>query len=269
MPPASAYHPAWFYFITLAPSFILGFILVVSQEKIKGFLFPLLFLSIAVPAITALVMIYTTADGILVGDFWKRLLLFKINPSYLMVILFLMPTVLLLGTGLSLLFGYSTDQFKLAQNLSVMKGWSWLGIVVPLLIAPALEELGWRGYGVDSLRANHNLFITSALFGLLWAAWHLPLFFIKGYYHNQLLDMGLPYVINFFVSILVIAFLMNWVYYKTDRSIPAIILSHGMLNLCFMLFQTEPFTKCIITVLLCVVTLSVIIYDWNYFFWFY
>jgi membrane protease YdiL (CAAX protease family) len=50
--------------------------------------------------------------------------------------------------------------------------------------APAVEELGWRGYGMDSLRSCFSLFTASLYFALLWALWHLPLFFINNYYHK-------------------------------------------------------------------------------------
>ena len=150
--------------------------------------------------------------------------------------------------------------------MSVMKGWAILGMAIPIFLAPLIEELGWRGYGVDSLRAYFNLFNTSLLFGFLWAAWHLPAFFVKGYYQNQLWNMGMVYVINFFVSALIIAFLMNWVYYKTDRSIPALVLFHAMLNFSSMLLRTEQFTKCVATVVLCIIAAVVIICDRNFFF---
>lgn len=268
MPPAYLYHPVLFYLITILTALALGPIAAYlsHQKGMEQLQLPLLLFGLCVPCITAIAMIYASQNEILIQDFWKRLLLFKISPNYLMVILLLMPCAVLLATALSLLFGYSADQFSIASELSVMKGWAILGIAIPLLLAPVIEELGWRGYGVDSLRAYFNLFTTSVLFGLLWAVWHLPAFFIKGYYHNQLWHLGIIYVINFFVSVFVIAILMNWVYYKTGRSIPAVILFHSMLNLSSILFKTEPFTKCIVTVLLCIVSIIVIAYDSEFFF---
>jgi D-alanyl-D-alanine carboxypeptidase len=147
-----------------------------------------------------------------------------------------------------------------------MKGWNLSGIFIPLLLAPILEELGWRGYGVDSLRSHFNLFTTSLIFGFLWGLWHLPLFFIKGYYHNQLYELGTVYVVNFFVSVMVVAFLMNWIYYQTDRSIPALILFHSVLNLSSILLRTDPFTKCITTILLSVTLIIVISLNSSFFF---
>ena len=267
MPPTYVYHPVLFYLVILV-ALILSLIAacLINQKGKQQMQLPLLLFGLCVPCITAVVMIYATQNEMLIQDFWNRLLLFKISPIYLMFILLLMPCAVFLATGLSLFFGYSTDQFSVAKESSVMKGWAILGITIPLLLAPIIEELGWRGYGVDSLRAYFNLFTTSVLFGLFWGAWHLPLFFIKGYYQNQLLQLGIIYVINFFVSVFVIAILMNWVYYKTGRSIPAVILFHSVLNLFSILFKTQHFTKCIVTVLLGFVAIIVIVYDSGFFF---
>lgn len=267
MPPAYLYHPVVFFLITISVALALGPITAyLSQKGMGQFQMPLLLFGLCVPCITSIVMIYASHNEVLIQDFWERLKDFKISSAYLMVILLLMPCILFLATGVSLFFGYSSDQFSFASDFSVMKGWAVLGIAIPLILAPIIEEVGWRGYGVDSLRAFFNLFTTSVLFGLLWAVWHLPTFFIEGYYQNQLWKMGMLYVFNFFVSVFVIAILMNWIYYKTGRSIPAVILFHSVLNLSSMLFKTEPFTKCIVTVLLFVVTTIVIAYDRDFFF---
>lgn len=269
MPPAYVYHPVVFYLITILIALALCPIAAcLSRQKGKGRLqMSLLFIGLCVPCITAVAMIYASQNEVLIQDFWNRLLLFKISPGYLMVILLLMPCAVFAATGLSLLFGYSKKQFSIAKEFSVMKGWAFLGIALPLLLAPIIEEIGWRGYGVDSLRAHFNLFTTSVLFGLLWAVWHLPAFFIKGFYQNQLWHLGIIYVINFFASTFVVAFLMNWIFYKTGRSIPAVILFHSVLNLSSILLKTEPMTKCIVTVLLSVATIIVIVYDSGFFFY--
>ncbi|MCP5509986.1 MAG: CPBP family intramembrane metalloprotease [Chlamydiales bacterium] len=268
MSSASIYHPMWFYSIVLlaAVAFCPIAAYLSRCSGLAKFQLPLMFVGLSVPCITALIMIYTTSNGILIHDFWKRLLLFKIPIPYLLFILFLMPCVIYLATSISLLFGYSAEQFKITKEMSVMKGWAFFGIAIPLLLAPLVEELGWRGYGVDSLRANFNLFNTSMLFGLLWAAWHLPAFFVKGYYQNELWNLGIIYVLNFFLSAFIIAILMNWVYYKTDRSIPAIVLFHAVLNFSSMILRTQQFTKCIATLILCIISLIVILCDHDYFF---
>jgi len=263
MPYAQFYHPVWFYLITILTAVVIGPIAAHLSQKWQA---PLILLSLCIPCITALTMIYGSHQSALIGDFHHRLLLFKFNPKYLLMILFLMPAIVCLATGISLLFGYTTDQFVFSKAFGVMKGWAILGIILPLLLAPLIEELGWRGYGVDSLRVNFNLFTTSVIFGLLWAIWHLPAFFIEGYYQNQLWHENKIYALNFFVSVFVVAFLINWVYYKTGRSIPAIVLFHAVLNFSMMALNTQQFTKCIATLVLCIITIFVIVNDRSYFF---
>lgn len=261
------YKPVQFFLIVFLGSWIPGFIAAYfSNQKGMEKLYLLIIPFLLVPLIATLFMIYSSGNQELIGDFWHRVALFRIKPSSLLLIFFLMPCVIFLATALSLLFGRSSDQFALASEYSVMKGWHILGVLIPFLLAPLLEELGWRGYGVDSLRAYHNLFITSLLFGALWAVWHLPAFFIKGSYHNELWNLGGVYALNFFVSILPIAILTNWVYYANNRSIPAAILFHSMLNISSIVFKTEQFTKCIATILLCIVATLLILKNRSLFF---
>lgn len=264
----SLYHPVWFFGVVLIVTFALCPVAATlsHHKELAKFQLPLMFLAISVPCVTALCLIYGSGNESLITDFWRRLVLFKMSMPALLFILFLMPSVILLSTWISLGFGQTTEQFLITKQMSVMRGWAIVGIAIPLLVAPLIEELGWRGYGVDSLGSHFNLFTASVLFGVLWALWHLPPFFVKGYYQNDLWKMGLGYVINFFVSIVVVAFLMNWIYYKTDRSIPALVLFHAVLNFSSMILRTDQFTKCIATALLAIIAVVVIFVDREAFF---
>ena len=46
---------------------------------------------------------------------------------------------------------------------------------------PLFEEPGWRGYALPRLEAQIGPFRASMLLALLWAGWHLPLFFYPGW----------------------------------------------------------------------------------------
>jgi CubicO group peptidase (beta-lactamase class C family)/membrane protease YdiL (CAAX protease family) len=261
------YYPIQFFLIAILGSLVLGFIAAyLSYREQSGKMQVFLISSLFLPLITTLIMIFFSDSKEMIQDFWTRLFLFKIQSSYLAVILLLVPCVFFLATAISLPFGYSTEQFSLSKEFSVMRGWGILGVFVPFLLAPLIEELAWRGYGVDSLISHFNLFTCSLVFASLWALWHLPLFFVKGYYQNQLWDLGIIYVVNFFASVFVVAFLMNWVYYQTGRSIPAVILFHSVLNISAILFRTEAFTKCIVTLLLCLVLIFIVAKNQSLFF---
>lgn len=167
------------------------------------------------PAVIALSMIETNTD--LRYDLNRRFFGFKRSrPFYLFLTCFLMLASILLAQAISLLFGYSADQFRLVEKSSfaggVLPGWFWI------FFAPLVEELAWHTYGTDCLRQRMNLLYTCLLFTVFWAIWHYPLFFIKGYYHSNVAETGLLYSLNFMASIFPFVILMNWLYYKTHRS---------------------------------------------------
>lgn len=53
--------------------------------------------------------------------------------------------------------------------------------VFPLYLfvgGPLDEELGWRGYALPRLLARRNVFWSGLVVGVIWALWHLPLFWV-------------------------------------------------------------------------------------------
>jgi len=49
------------------------------------------------------------------------------------------------------------------------------GIAVGLIV-PVFEELGWTGFVTPRLRRRHGVLATGLIMGVLWGAWHFPLF---------------------------------------------------------------------------------------------
>jgi uncharacterized protein len=263
----TAYKPVRFFLIVFLITWITGFIAAYFsyQQGMQGVQLLFMLPGMLSPFITVLIMTGGVKNKALRKDFWARLSLRKIKLNSLPAILLIMPITVLLATALSVLFGHSADQFLLSSEYQIMSGQAVLSVVI-LFLAPTFEELGWRGYGVDSLRSKFSLFKTSMLFALLWGLWHLPLFFINGYYQHELWQTSMLYVINFFAQILVATVLMNWMYYKNNRSISAAILFHFMFNFLSVLFQTEQFTKCIITGILLIFCMVIILRNQALFF---
>lgn len=197
-------------------------------------------------------------DPVLRADLRRRLVgLRGARPLHLFLACFLMLGSILLAQAISLLFGYSADQFAPARGSSfsagIFPGWFLL------LFAPLAEELAWHSYGMDSLRRHMSLLAASLLFGVYWAFWHLPLSFIQGYYHSNVAELGLLHSLNFMVSILPFVILMNWLYYKTNRSILVAVVFHITAGAFNELFATHPDSKLIQTgllILLCAVLIA-------------
>jgi membrane protease YdiL (CAAX protease family) len=262
------YKPFTFWFTTLAITWIAQFTAAYMSYSEELLPYKNIFILIALftPFIVAISMIYGSKNVELKKDFTKRLCNIKlIRSKYWLWMIMIMPIALIMATTISLVFGLSARQFLFAPEL-ISIGGDVLIILIILALAPTFEEIAWRGYGVDSLKQGRSIWQTTWIYILLWNLWHLPLFFINGYYQNELLHTNIIYALNFVVSLIPAAFLMNWLYYKNHRSIIAVIFFHIMLNLFSVLLQTEQFTKCIITLLLTILSIMIVWNDKKFFF---
>jgi hypothetical protein len=99
-------------------------------------------------------------------------------------------------------------------------------LVVPLVVLlPALlEELGWRGFGVQTaVDAGHSPAWAAAIVGPMFVAAHVPLY-LPGQLYEGLPVWPLP------ISLLAGAVLLTWVYLRTGGSVLVAGLMHGALN---------------------------------------
>jgi membrane protease YdiL (CAAX protease family) len=103
---------------------------------------------------------------------------------------------------------------------------------------------------------------ASVAFGVLWSLWHAPLALINGTYHNELARMDSPiYLANFFVSVVPLAVVANWIYYRQNRSILGNILFHSMANGAAVLVNATQVTKCIVTLVYLAIAVGLVVFD--------
>jgi membrane protease YdiL (CAAX protease family) len=86
------------------------------------------------------------------------------------------------------------------------------------------EEIGWRGFALPLLAARLGLARASLLLGIVWAVWHLPLFFVPG-----VDNYGQSFVI-FALQVTAVSVPMAWLYARTDGSLLLVMLMHGASN---------------------------------------
>jgi membrane protease YdiL (CAAX protease family) len=97
-----------------------------------------------------------------------------------------------------------------------------LPLVVFVMVAG--EEIGWRGFALPRLLERFGPWRASATLGVLWALWHLPLFYMRG-----MPQYGSPfgaYVLYLVALSLVMTFLLQ----RADGSIVIATLFHGAVN---------------------------------------
>ena len=96
-----------------------------------------------------------------------------------------------------------------------------------LLLGPLPEEIGWRGYALPALLNRHTALSATLVLGAMWGLWHVPLFFMPGYYEAF---GGAPDPALFFGNILIISFFYTWLFLHTKGSILAAVLFHFSVN---------------------------------------
>lgn len=98
-----------------------------------------------------------------------------------------------------------------------------LGNFLPLLIlGPLSEELGWRGYALERLQTRWNALSSSLIIGVVWALWHLPLFFMVGTSQHEL---AMPFF-SFMIIILATSILYTWIFNNTQKNLWSAIFFH-------------------------------------------
>ncbi len=86
----------------------------------------------------------------------------------------------------------------------LMPVWAFVPyLLIMILLGGGQEELGWRGYALPRLEKKLGIWPANALLGIIWACWHLPLWFIPGSFQTYmnfggfvLLTLGYSYIFS-------------------------------------------------------------------------
>lgn len=93
-----------------------------------------------------------------------------------------------------------------------------------LLGGQAGEEIGWRGYALPRLAGRLGLGGASVLLGVLWACWHLPLFFVPA---ADTFGQSFPL---YLLQVTTLSVAMAWLYAHTRGSLLPLMLMHAAVN---------------------------------------
>ena len=182
------------------------------------------------PPLAGITMTYLVLGRQGLRELWRRIADFRlIPPGWYAVIFLLIPLVTVTAITIALLTGASSDTLNADRLLEAMAdpfGVIYLALAV-FLFGPMPEEIGWRGYVLDRLQERWNPLASSVILGTAWGVWHIPLFFIHGYYGPS----GPPDPFLFFYNIILASILMTWICNNNRRSVLAAMLFHFMINL--------------------------------------
>jgi membrane protease YdiL (CAAX protease family) len=103
--------------------------------------------------------------------------------------------------------------------------WLLFGTIGSTLLGGQVgEELGWRGYALPRLTDRWGWRSGSLVLGVIWAVWHLPLFYMPGAdTYGQSFPLYLSQVTGLSVAI-------AWLYGRVEGSLVPVMLMHASLN---------------------------------------
>ena len=154
---------------------------------------------------------------------FSRLLKWRVGLRWYAAALFSAP----LCTAVALLlFSFFSTDFQ----PNILSAPDKFGLVMSALFAGLVvglfEELGWTGFAVPGLLKTRSLLGTGLIVGVLWGAWHFPLF-----WQDNSFTASLPFVlliVRLFSWLPPYRVLLVWMYKNTD-SLFITILMHASL----------------------------------------
>ncbi|MHA2393132.1 MAG: CPBP family intramembrane glutamic endopeptidase [Promethearchaeota archaeon] len=173
-----------------------------------------------------------------VGAFW-------IAFSILIVPFFLLLTIVLnwLFTGNVInLIAYLINN-GITDPVSIII-WIWVGAISYGIF----EEIGWRGYALPKLQEKYNPLIATIILTILWAFWHVPLFFYR---------LSIQYVFGWFFGLFMGAIVLTFLFNSTGKSAFVAILFHITNNIVWLFNIAE--VQMYVTIMLVVLVLIILI----------
>ncbi|MBE5106193.1 CPBP family intramembrane metalloprotease [Bacillus thuringiensis] len=137
-----------------------------------------------------------------------------VNPRYHFVWYVLIVVLAFISCYLPTIFGGATMQKPLYVAL--------LSFPI-MIIGGGLEEIGWRGFLQHALQKRFSAFFSTVIVSVIWAIWHLPLWFIPGTNQAQ------RDFLAFTITTIAVSFLLTIIFNAT-KSIFMCLIFHALLN---------------------------------------
>ncbi len=180
------------------------------------------------PTMGSFVVTYVTEGKTGVKKLWKKFWSTDLGHRWFLGILLIEAILFVIPHLLTRIFeGFKTELVSMRNPLMI------IGLIVPNLIHGGMsEEFGWRGFALPRLQARWDALTSSIILGVIWAVWHVPLWFLPPE----------PRQFSFFLwagLIILWSVLFTWVFNNTNGSILGAVLFHSLGNLFSEMFPSS------------------------------
>lgn len=179
---------------------------------------PVFLIGVFAPGIVALALTAFENGRPSLAALLKRLVRWRVGIGFYAFALFLMPATKLLVAVLVRLVTGAWPSFGETRPLVLVMA------TILSTLGQAGEELGWRGYLLPRLTERIGLVTASLMLGVIWATWHLPLFFAAG---TDTYRQSFPL---YALQITAYSVVLSWLYWRTGGSLLLTMFMHSALN---------------------------------------
>jgi len=223
----TVHFPFRFFVITFVWSWILWIplalgcleIIPVSYKFLSIFTFPLTYLGAFGPLAGALFAIHQEKGKGSLKKYLQSFLDFNLGWKT-----YIFPVIIFGG---STFIAWFLPELFGEKRLSMLLPSIWIFfpcLLFMLLVGGGQEEFGWRGYALPLLENKYGIWFANLILGILWAFWHIPLWFIT--------DTSQTYM-NFggFILLMVgYSFILSWIRNLSGNRPFSGIYVHGLFN---------------------------------------
>jgi hypothetical protein len=132
---------------------------------------PLFILAVYSPGIAGVFLVWRHYGVHGLGSFFRRLALWRAPTLWWLFLIVGIPAIVYTGAAVK---GTIDDPFPFSPWYQVLPA-----LALALFLGP-IEEFGWRGLALPLLQRKFNPFWAGLILGIIWAAWHIPAFFLSG-----------------------------------------------------------------------------------------
>ncbi|MCK4787557.1 MAG: CPBP family intramembrane metalloprotease [Desulfobacteraceae bacterium] len=168
------------------------------------------------PTITVLIVLGITDGKPGIKKLFKHFLIWRVGFKWYFA------TVSIAILSIIISFAYLFSQNSAIPTIPILG--IFLMLPMGLFLGPLSEEGGWSGFALPRLQSKYNAFTASLILGVLWAVWHVPLWFLPGSPQSTM-----PFWL-FFIALVALRFIMGWAYNNTNGSLIIAVLFHLFFN---------------------------------------
>ena len=145
-------------------------------------------------------------------SFFRRFTLWRMPLVWWLYLLVGFPAMIYLGAAIKGTLSYPFPFSSLSEALPA--------VALSLFLLGTNEEFGWRGVALPLLQRKFPPFWAGLILGCIWAAWHIPAFFISGLQYESW--SALPY----FGGVIALSVILTPLFNKSRGSLLIAYLYH-------------------------------------------